>query len=474
MAITVQQTPNLVFDMAYGANPITLSGISINADKYALRIFQVGNAIPIADIRQSPNRQGRAIFDIQNILQSFVGPLPKDIDSRFEAGIPQNQRLALAGDTLLEYQFAYAEETGGVVGTFTTYPDIFTVIAGSKQYYEVPFDQTPYQPKISGDDGVLPCTVIDRYAGPLSDNGWTIPDELSPLTLGIFTSPGGIDVHNVYRDDMCTKSFYQKVERSLTQPPNPAAKGIEVFYVLQFNANNNLIAVATRPNTQSNGGGPNLALGQGTSISGDFQVITAATGPANLMAPLAANTAYYYIVPAVFGCPEDPQSQIDVMNAAAWRAQKYIVLEEECNDYPHIQFAWQNSLGYRDQFTFTKKNEHSTKTKNNNYLAGVADYNSTSYTADIEDRGYTTYSQKIENDFTVQSNWMNDDEAKLLKYLHQSAEVKVRFSEGPYADRWVPVTITNTSYIEKNYRKDRLFQYTIRFRLASNIKSMRG
>ena len=472
MAITVIQTPNTVFDMAYGANPITLSGISISADKYALRIYEVGNAIPIADIRQSPNRQGRAIFDIQNILQSFVGPLPKDIDSRFEAGIPQNQRMALAGDTLLEYQFAYAEETGGVVGPFTTYPDIFTVIAGSKQYYEVPFDQTPYQPLVSGDDGVLPCSVIDRYASPLSDNGWTIPDDLP--ALGYYSSPGGIDVHNVYRDDQCTKSFYQKIQRSLTVPPNPAARGIEAFYVLQFNAAGSNIAVNTIPNVQANGGGPNITLGQGTSISGDFQVITAATGPANLMVPLQAATAYYYIIPAVFGCPEDPQSQIDVMTEAAWRAQKYIILEDECNDYPHIQFAWQNSLGYRDQFTFTKKSVHSTKTKNNNYLAGVADYNSTSYTADIEDRGYTTYSQKIENDFTVQSNWMNDDEAKLLKYLHQSAEVKVRFTEGPYADQWVPVTITNTSYVEKNYRKDRLFQYTIRFRLASNIKSMRG
>jgi hypothetical protein len=69
---------------------------------------------------------------------------------------------------------------------------------------------------------------------------------------------------------------------------------------------------------------------------------------------------------------------------------------------------------------------------------------------------------------------MNDKESDLLKHLYQSAEVKVRFSEGPYANQWIPVTITNTTYTEKTYRRDRLFQYTVNFRLASNIKSMRG
>lgn len=476
MAVTVIQTPDTVFDMAYGANPLTLAGIDPTDDKYALRIFIVGNAIPIADIRQSPNRQGRAIFDLQNILQSYVGPQANTVDSQFEAGIPQNQRISLAGATLLEYQFAYATEQGGQIqGNFTTYPEIFTVIAGSKQYYEVPFNETPWVPLATADDTINQCTVVSRYARPLSDNSYTIADELPAKTNSIYSSPGGIDVHNVYRDDMATKSFWQKIARDQSVPPQAPVQGLEAFYVLQFSSTSTSpIQTNIIPNTQSNGGGPNLAIGQGTGISGDFQTVTLATGPANLCIPLNANTAYYYVIPVLYGCSEDPQSQVDIMTEAAWRAQKYIINEEPCNDYPHVQFAWQNSLGYRDYFTFTKKVVHSTKTKNNNFLKGVADYNSTEYTAAIEDRGYTTYSQKIENDFTVSSGYMTDEEAKLLKYLHQAAEVKVRFSTGEYADQWVPVIITNTSYTEKNYRKDRLFQYTVRFRLASNIKSMRG
>ncbi len=477
MAVTVIQTPNETFDLAYGANPITLSGIDPTDDKYALRLYILGNPNPIADIRQSPNRQGRAIFDIQNILQSYVGPQEPEVNGQFSAGIPQNERLSLADDTLLEYQFAYAVESGGVVGNFTTYPKIFTTIAGSKQYFEVPFDQTPWQVKVSGDDGVLPCTVIERYAKALSDNYWTIPDELPGKSAAIYSSPHGIDVHEVYRDDQCTKTFYSKVDRQTFTgvAANAAVQGLEAFYILQYSATSiSPIQTNIVPNVQANGGGPNTAIGQGTSISGDFQTITAATGPANLMVPLNAATAYYYILPVTFGCAEDPQSQTDIMNEAAWRAQKYVILEEPCNDFPHVQFAWQNSLGYRDQFTFTKKLVHSTTTSNNNFLKGVADYNSLSYTANLQDRGYTTYSQKIQNQFSVTSGYMNDDQAKLLKHLYQSAEVKVRFSEGQYADQWIPVTINSLAYTEKNFRSDRLFQYTVRFTLASNIKSMRG
>ena len=509
MAIQVIQTPNAIiasgsfnpFDMAYGANPVTLSNLDVTADKYALRVLVLGNPTPIADIRQTPNRQGRAIFDIQNILQAYIGPQVNTIDSlhySLTGFTAQNTRMALAGQTLLEYQLQYAEESGGVVGNFTTIPTIFTVIAGSKQYFEVPFDTDPYTAKIEGGDEADPCSIVDRAARPLSDNNWTIADTETGdnlLTInGGYPSPGGIDVHNVYMDDQCTKSFYQKVERG-SPVPNVRTQGIEAFYVLQCSYTGNIGTTSIIPNIQGNGGGPNIAIGGGTQISGPFQTITVATGPANLLVNnLLPTTTHYYIVPVVYSpvaCSPDGQQQTPIMNEAAWRIQRYNIahnkiytsngaligieqLDAQCNDYSHIQFAWQNSLGYRDQFTFTKKVNHDTKTRNNNFLKGAADYNSADYSVDIQDRGLTTYSQKIQNEFTVQSGYMNDQEADLLKHLYQSGEVKVRFSEGPYANQWVPVTITNTSYNEKTFRKDRLFQYTVKFRLASNIKSMRG
>ncbi len=123
MAITIQQTPKLPFDMAYGANPITLAGITTSEDKYALRVYVLGNPNPIADIRQTPNRVGRAIFDIQNILQAYVSPTKNNIDALGVTGLG----LQIANGELLEYQIGYTTETNGTLdGNFTISPTIYT------------------------------------------------------------------------------------------------------------------------------------------------------------------------------------------------------------------------------------------------------------------------------------------------------------------------------------------------------------
>jgi hypothetical protein len=231
-------------------------------------------------------------------------------------------------------------------------------------------------------------------------------------------------------------------------------------------------------NTQSNGGGPNITLGQGLIPSGNFNVITLATGPANFpQGTLSAACTHYYIVPVLWtpqACATDDQSQIPVMSEAAWRIQRYNIIQEPCNDYDHIQFAWMNSEGYRDQFTFTKRNEKKINITRNDFLKEAADYNATSYSVDKQSRGFTTYSQAIKEVWTATSGYMNDKEAELLESMFKSPSVNVRFSTGEYANQWIPINLISSSYTEKTYRKDRLFQYTVEYKLASNIKSQRG
>ena len=124
-----------------------------------------------------------------------------NIDSLNYQSFQSNTRLALAGRSLVEYQIATAEETGGIIpaagqpGSWVTDPRVFTAIAGSKQYFQVPMDTDPYQVDASGDDSNPVCTVIDRYAMALSDNQYTIADDITGL---YFSSPSGVDVHNVY------------------------------------------------------------------------------------------------------------------------------------------------------------------------------------------------------------------------------------------------------------------------------------
>lgn len=486
MAVSATQTPYRPFDMAYGANTITLNGITPSQQKYALRVFVLGNTTPIADIRQSPNRFGRAIFDIQNILQTQVQPTINNVDglhyvaSGFAA---QNTRMQIANGELVQYQIAFTTETNGQLDApFEQSSIIYTTLGGSKEYWQVPYDEgAEFIPIIDAD--ASGCTDINFWARPLSDNTFTIADTETRddlLTVnGGYPSPGGIDVHNVYEGDQCTKSFWQTPSRVAgPYPANAAAQGIEAFIVLQCNASGNITTTSTIINQQSNGGGPNVTAGQGLIPTGNFNVITLATGPANFpVGTLLATTTHYYIVPVLYSpvaCSPDGQQQANIMNEAAWRIQRYNVLKAPCNDYDHIQFAWMNSEGFRDQFTFTKRNEKKINTTRNNFLKEAADFNDTRYTVDKQSRGFTTYSQSIKEDWVATSGYMNDKEAQLLESMFKSPSVNVRFSTGEYANEWIPINLISSSYVQKTYRKDRLFQYTVNYKLASNLKSQRG
>ena len=482
MAITIQQAPSSPFDMAYGANPITLTGIDPNADKYALRIYLLGNPNPIADIRQSPNRQARAIFDIQNILQAYVSPTKNNIDA---LGVTGNG-LQIANGELIEYQIATAEETGGTIpeagepGTWVINPTIYTTIAGAKSYWQVPFTASKYQAALQSN--INGCTILNPSAKPLqasalSDNEWTIKDtETGDDFLGDgWASPTGIDVHNVYTDDQCTKSFFQPTNRGGANPPVFNAQGIEAFIIAEYDANGNMSSERQINNIINNGGGPNNTPGQGLVSTGNFKTVTIGTGPANLPGfDLNPSTTHYYVMPMVYSPVTSECGGGGLLYTPAWKAQRYNLIQEPCNDYDHIQFAWLNSLGYRDQFTFTKKNEKKINTERNNFLKEVTDYNSSSYAVNKQSRGFTTYSQNIKEVWEATSGYMNDKEADLLESMFKSPSVMVRHSTGEYANQWIPINLISSSYTQKSYRKDRLFQYTVNYKLASNIKSQRG
>ena len=481
MAVTVTQQPYRPFDMAYGANTITLNGITPSQQKYALQITVVGQSTPIADIRQSPNRYARAIFDIQNILQTQVQPSPNDIDGlHYSLGFAQqNTRMRIANGELVQYQIAYTTETNGQLdAAFTVSPIIYTTLGGSKEYWQVPYDEgAEFIPIVDAD--AAGCTDINYWARPLSDNTWTIADTETGDNLltyqSGYSSPGGIDVHNVYYKDQNTKSFWQSIQRVAgPYPANTAVQGIEAFQILQAEGDQ-IVSTNTLYNTQSSGGGPNITTGQGLIPTGNFNVITLATGPANFpLGNLLPTTTHYYIVPVLYTPQTCAENQPLLMQEAAWRIQRYNILQEPCNDYDHIQFAWLNSEGFRDQFTFTKRNEKKINTKRNNFLKEVADFNDTRYIVDKQSRGFTTYSQTIKEDWTATSGYMNDEEAQLLESMFKSPSVNVRFSTGEYANQWIPINLVSSSYTEKTYRKDRLFQYTVNYKLASNIKSQRG
>lgn len=453
MAVTATQTPTKKFDMAFGPNPVTLTGIG-GADKYVLRI--VRNATVIADVRQTPNTLGFAIFDIQNILQTQVGPSLPNIEETGYVG----PELANAQRESVNYAIYVGSETLGTVTIDTVYPVDWVSFGGTKQYYEVPFDPDQWIPTVTA-SGTTP--VISKQGQPFTDRvKWVTGASITDGKPSWLTDTMRVYLWDVTQDDMTTMSFYN----GLTGAPPAMVKGIGGFIYTQYNGNT-LVDTTIYQNLQSNGGGPNLAMADGTDVAYPWNAITAGTGPKNFQDFDPSSTHYYVSV----GAYDSSFEAYEVSDEPMFYVHRFNIVDPNCLDYEHYQFSWLNSYGFRDYYTFNKRKTRSIQIARNEFLQEDANYAASTYNVNTYNRGTTVYSQTLQETYIAFTNYISDEDARFLEGLYISADVKVRMGD---STEWSPISLISSNYTEKSYRQDRLFQYEITFKQANNLKSQRG
>ena len=467
MAITTIQTPT-TYNLAYGINAVTLVGLTTE-DKYVLQVWDKTGTTKLADVRQSPNAQTYAEFDIENILQSYVAPSAGNIET--------TSQWHDSDEEVLEYQLKYGSETDGVIdGNPALEPDQrlttltgFKVLGGRKAYYQLGWSEAAYKATVS-QDGESPCTQIDGAGKPLTDwdyyiLGSQIDQQEPPAGLG---ASDRVYVQKVRPSDNFTLSILQELEFGAIAPISQA-KGVEAYRIVEYDRFDTRISDTIVPNVTSYGGGPNNTPYQGNAIVDPYWVVTAGVGPRQLL--LNPLTSYYYIGFPVATDGICTTEHTNYTDESAFHWWKFEITDDKCNDFTPIQFSWMNSLGFRDYFYFEKRNEKQLNISRNNYLAEANNFNNSTFTTGRTDRGFTTYSQTIEETYVANTRFLQDYEAAFLENLFISPDVKVRFGDDT---EWFPVTLLTTSYTERNYRKDKLFQYEISFKKAHNIKSQRG
>ena len=460
MAVTLLQNPG-PYNLAHGPNAVTLSNLGA-ADKYVLQLWDIAGPTKFADVRQNANINGVAQFDIQYLLEAYTHPSVIDIE--------KTEKWADSAPEVFEYQIKYGSETDGVV-TIDATSGNYRVINGRKAYYEVDWNEVPYQSQVST-DGESPCTIIDVQGKALTD--WSYYMTGSQITDGIdhaILPSDKVYVQSVRWSDNFTLSYLQQLTYGSSAPLN--AEGIESLRIVSYDASGVKLDDFLIPNTVANGGGPNVNVGDGAAVVDPLLVVTAGVGPANteVLTNLNPNTHHYYVLTPVLNAEFCAGDWDYLTDRSAFAVYRFNILEENCFDYPPIEFSWMNSLGFRDYFTFQKRNERSTQITRNDFLKEANDYSALQYNVQPGSRGYTTYSQKLEEQYTANTRFLQDYEATFIENLFISPDVRVRFDG---STTWLPVTLLSTSYTEKNYRKDRLFQYEIQFKLAHNKTSQRG
>jgi len=493
MPITSEITPD-EYNMAFGQNLFGFSGL-ITEDKYVIKVKD--GATVLSDLRQGPNPAGDAIFDIQNVLQSYVSPSHYWIEqlgiydqdpSIINANVPfTNSELENFG-----YSLEYGSETGGVYTAQQTLTG-FNALGGTKSYYSNYWKYETYQPRVATDTDQCGSTIVTRQGKPLTD--WQNEKRVDTLQGGwpgaFISASDNVLQYNRTEDQHLTVSFFNELERATT-PSTPAARSIEGFFITAFNGATQ-IGQTFIPNIVRNGCGPNINRNDGNVVTDDTLVCTMGVGPKNLdlmryyqnsvgsiqIYALPNSTTHYYITShssTPIACPntEEPGVSDDPLHTPI----RVDIVENTCLDYEPLEFSWQNSFGFRDYFVLDKKQQQSISVGRNDYLDSPVDFAGDAADAGAlyGNRGYTTYSQKIEERYLATTGFMDDTTAFYLRNLYQSPDVRVRLTDkySELGSVFFPVNMLTNRWNEKNFQKDKLFQYEATFKLANNIKSMRG
>jgi hypothetical protein len=163
-------------------------------------------------------------------------------------------------------------------------------------------------------------------------------------------------------------------------------------------------------------------------------------------------------------------SYYNVITQPGNRIKEYYRLDE-CVSQNGKRFAFINKLGVFDYYSTTLTNNQTEQYQSDTYEQSFIDFSTTDGTITFSPsrRGTTVYNKKIDETFTAQTDWLTTEQVDWLVELFQSPSVFIQ--EG---NEFLPVIITNNSAQKKtNPRGQKLFTYTIEYKLANPRRARR-
>ncbi len=106
-------------------------------------------------------------------------------------------------------------------------------------------------------------------------------------------------------------------------------------------------------------------------------------------------------------------------------SEKIYQKSNNCDIYDKFRLKWKNSLGGWDYFTFTKVSKAKTSIERENFKRSRGLISATAYQELSTDRGYQSLNIKLEDTYTVISDWIGDGTAKWMLDLFTSDEVYI-------------------------------------------------
>jgi len=150
----------------------------------------------------------------------------------------------------------------------------------------------------------------------------------------------------------------------------------------------------------------------------------------------------------------------------------HVEVDQETNNcgYETKRFSWKNKYGVWDYYNFTLAESITDNIDRKSFKQSHVDFSAGTGSVNTSRRGETQYYNKITKQYKVESNWLTQEEADVIKEMFFSTEVYLQ-PYGTGLQPMLPVVITNATITEKtNPRTQKLFRYSVEYQYANEIQ----
>jgi hypothetical protein len=132
-------------------------------------------------------------------------------------------------------------------------------------------------------------------------------------------------------------------------------------------------------------------------------------------------------------------------------------IDNDCSPFTNTRLVWLNRLGGYDFFNFRQNSQRNETINRKEYKQVLQPYYTTG------ERGRNLITVDTKEAYTINSNWVSQADYLSLNDLLTSLEAYV---VDETTGNLYPIIITDTSYTEKTYLTDKLFNMTLTYELA--------
>lgn len=405
-------------------------------------------------VKQQANPNGTGIFDLGNIIPTYLGPT----DAVWDITTP-TANTACGKD----FKIRFGEEYG-------------TSSTGSTVIYTGDDPDAAGTPNASGSDYIF---LLDGHinANDMTAFNWPSSskyDEESTDGSTTFTHQNGLtsfDTQSVRLGDYATISFLRGNLAGITGSAVDSSLAQDIYAAIyrQYDATDSLLATDILYDTFTGLRTSNTQLWDDVYLSQSeaTRLVHWPAGPQNIEdagVTLNANLSYYTIT--FYNQDLEP----GINENGIYGEYRFNIDTGNC-DYPGVRFAWKNEYGVWDYFNFTLAESTNSGIEREQFEQNFVNYNSTNtVTYDKERRGFEQFQNRINKQRTAQSDYLNQTDADNVRELFFSTNVYVQQSSG----EWYPVVIEDATVTEKtNPRTQKLFTYTVTYRYANDQRPRR-